>query len=96
MKDNLIVTPRQDMLDRTFQATGLSVGLVAGTQKDTPFGHPLYRAPTCDTRYRIEMGNAANKEKNKSYVDRVATRLAWVPGPKYVAHRDWRENIKSR
>ena len=76
--------------------TGLSVGVVAGTTKDAPFGHSFYRSPTIDTKYRIHLGNSVNNEKNKCFVDIVANKLNFVPGPKYVQQPDWRENIKGR
>ena len=52
-------------------ATGLSVGVVAGTAKDAPFGHSFYRSPTRDTKYRIALGNSINNEKHKSFVEIV-------------------------
>ena len=89
-------TPRKDFVDRTLAATGLSVGNVAGTEKNQPFGHSFYRSPTRDTKYRIALGNSVNNEKHKSFVEIVANKLNFVPGPKYVQHSDWRENIKGR
>ena len=77
-------------------ATGLSVGVVAGTAKDAPFGHSFYRSPTRDTKYRIALGNSINNEKHKSFVEIVANKLNFVPGPKYVQQQDWRENIRGR
>jgi hypothetical protein len=76
--------------------TGLSVGVVAGTERNTPFGHALYRSPIRDTKYRIALGNSTNQEKHKSFVEIVANKVNFVPGPKYVQHSDWRENIKGR
>ena len=50
--------------DLTFRKTGLSVGIVAGTEADKPFGHSFYRSPIADnTFYRVTVGNADNKEK---------------------------------
>ena len=78
-------TPRKEMLvDDTMRKTGLSVGVVAGTAKDNPFGHHFYRSPVRDTKYRISLGNATNNEKHKSFVEITANKLMFVPGPKYV------------
>jgi len=74
----------------------MSVGLVAGTEKNDPFGHSFYRSPIIDAKYRIAFGHSVNNEKNKNFTDRIKTRLAYVPGPKYVQHSDWRNNIKGR
>lgn len=83
-------------MDRTFQKTGLSVGLVAGTIKNEPFGHTFYRSPIRDNKYRIAFGHSVNVEKNKNFTDRFAGRQTFIPGSKYVQHSDWRENIKGR
>lgn len=37
-----------------------------------------------------------NIEKNKNFTDRISNRLNYVPGPRYVQHSDWRENIRGR
>ncbi len=74
----------------------MSVGLVAGTEKTEVFGHSFYRTPTADTRYRILTGNATNKEKQTSFVEKESKRLSFIPGPKYVNHSDWRYNIRGR
>lgn len=76
--------------------TGLSVGLVAGTEKNEPFGHSFYRSPAADTKYRISIGNATANEKLKNTFDLGAKKLNFIPGPKYLKHSDWRENIKGR
>lgn len=86
-----------DPAEYTFRRTGLSVGVVAGTQRDKPFGHHFYRTPVADSVfYRISVGNAENKEKRKNFADLEAKRLNYIPGPKYLSHSDWRENIKGR
>ena len=62
-------------VDHTFRKTGLSVGVVAGTAKDKPFGHEFYRQPVGDTVfYRVALGND-NKEKRKNFADAEAKRL---------------------
>ena len=82
--------------DYTYRKTGLSVGLVAGTKTDKPFGHQFYKSPIGDTTfYKISVGNADNKEKRKNFADLEAKRLSFIPGPK-IKHSDWRENIKGR
>ena len=58
--------------------------MVAGTERIQPFGHSFYRSPVDDTRYRIGFGHSVNAEKNKNFTDRIAKRLSFVPGPKYV------------
>ena len=70
--------------DMTFNKTGLSVGLVAGTEKTEIFGNSFYRTPTADTKYRISTGNATNKEKQMSFVEKESRRLSFIPGPKYL------------
>ena len=83
--------------DYTYRRTGLSVGLVAGTAVDKPFGHDFYRSPVADqVFYKITVGNTNYKEKCKNFADLEAKRLNFIPGPKYVQHADWRENIKGR
>ena len=82
--------------DHTYRKTGLSVGIVAGTKLDKPFGHHFYKSPVGDTvYYKISVGNADNKEKRKNFADLEAKRLNFIPGPK-LKHSDWRENIKGR
>ena len=75
---------RQPAMDRTFQRTGLSVGLVAGTEKNEPFGHTFYRSPIRDTKYRINFGHSVNVEKNKNFTDRMKEKQTVLPGYKYV------------
>ena len=70
------------------------MGLVAGTQRVDAFGFDFYNAPKDDLSYRISVGNAANTEKRKNFADLEAKRLSFIPGPKYVKHSDWRQNIK--
>lgn len=48
-----------------------------------------------DTKYKIRNGNE-NKDKLRNFADIEAKRLSFIPGPKYVAPSDWRENIKGR
>ena len=83
-------------LDRTFQKTGLSVGLAAGTERTQPFGHSFYHSPKADTKYRISIGHTSNNEKLKNFADLEAKLLNYIPGPKYVQHSDWRNNIRGR
>ena len=88
---------RGESTDQTFNRTGLSVGYVAGTARDKPFGHSFYRSPVGDTTfYKVTVGNADNKEKRKNFADLEAKRLSFIPGPKYMQHDDWRDNIKGR
>ena len=42
------------------------------------------------------MGNAVNKEKLSNFADLHALNLKYIPGPKYLKHSDWRDNIKGR
>lgn len=71
----------------------MSVGYVAGTERDKPFGFDLYNAPAADHRYRIEtLGK--NDEKRKNFAQTQADSLKWVPGPKYVEMPNWTQNIK--
>ena len=52
--------------DIVFRRTGLTVGYVAGTQRDKPFGTDEYRAPFADHAYKIAtMGT--NKENRKNF-----------------------------
>ena len=52
--------------DIVFRRTGLTVGYVAGTQRDKPFGTDEYRAPFADHAYKIStMGT--NKENRKNF-----------------------------
>ena len=88
-----IQTPKEDVV---FRRTGLSVGLVAGTDKDEPFGFDFYRSPKVDVKYKISTGNADGKDKLRNFADIEAKRLSFIPGPKYISQADWRENIKGR
>ena len=83
-------------MDRTFQRTGLSVGVVAGTVKAEPFGYSFYSPPAADTKYRISVGHASNRDKRKNFADLHAENIKYIPGPKYLKHSDWRENIRGR
>lgn len=85
---------RQASNDATFRKTGLSVGLVIGTMKPAPFGHNFYKSPKADSKYRISVGNATLTERRKNFADLEAKNVNHIPGPKYVRHTDWRENIK--
>ena len=64
-----------ETIDATFRRTGLSVGRVAGTENNNPFGHSFYRSPKEDVKYRISIGNSTNNEKMKSFVELEAKRL---------------------
>ena len=85
---------RQQPFDRTFQKTGLSVGVVAGTTRTDPFGFDFYQSPKIDCKYRIGVGNSTNNEKRKNFADLEAKRLSFIPGPKYGQLQDWRNNYK--
>lgn len=82
--------------DATFRRTGLSVGVVAGTQRSMAFGFDNYTSPKIDTKYRIAIGNTTQNSKLKNFADLEAKGKAFIPGPKYVQHSDWRHNIKGR
>lgn len=83
-------------IDKTFRTTGLSVGIVAGTQRTDAFGFDHYSSPKVDFRYRIAFGNTVQNTKLKNFTEIHSKNLAHIPGPKYVQHSDWRQNIKGR
>ena len=74
----------------------MSVGFVAGTEKNNPFVFDFYKSPVHDTRYRISVGNSVNTRKRENFADLEAKRLNFIPGPKYVKQPDWRDNIPGR
>ena len=66
--------------DRIFQKTGLTIGEVAGTRKNTVFGVDLYNTPKSDNRYRIP-GSAEVKKPRMNFADIEAKSKKWVPPP---------------
>ena len=78
--------------DIVFRQTGMSVGYVAGTQREKPFGFDLYNAPAADHKYMLHtMCNF--KEKRVNFAEKEGRANSWVPGPKYMGCQDWRKNI---
>ena len=73
----------------------MTVGYVAGTQRNKPFGIDLYKPPKANHNYRI-MSLGKNEEKRKNFAQTIGESFKWVPGPKYMPVQDWRENIKGR
>ena len=44
----------------------------------------------------MTVGHPTNQEKRKNFADLEAKLLNFIPGPKYVQHSDWRNNIRGR
>ena len=70
------------------------MGAVAGTENIEAFGHSFYRTPVHDNFMRLKTGHFNNREKNKSFVDKIAMNLQYIPGPKYVKLPQWPEQRK--
>lgn len=66
--------------DMTFKRTGLSVGVVAGTQDTLFFGFEPYTIPVADCRYKI---SSVPNQKGKRVVEFVHTakKRSYIPAP---------------
>jgi hypothetical protein len=81
------------MSDIVLKGTGMTVGYVAGTQREKPFGFDLYNAPKADHKY--EMRTMTNwREARRSQAHDYGRARSWMPAPsKHSNQPDWRKNI---
>ena len=76
-------------MDVVFNRTGLTVGQVAGTQRNRVFGFDPYINPAADHRYRI-LGGSDNKRRRENFADLAAKAKQWVPGSNQFKQPNWR------
>lgn len=78
--------------------TGLSVGYVAGTERNRVFGVDFYKNPKADTKYRI-LGSAEYKLEAASskkprirpaFTDIISKQKQWVPGSNQFKQTNWK------
>ena len=75
--------------DVVMKRTGLSIGEVAGTQREKVFGVDFYKNPKADHKYRI-LGSAGVRKKRMAFTDIEANFKKWVPSPNQFKQTNWK------
>lgn len=82
--------------DMVFKRTGLSVGVVAGTETNNVFGFEPYHVPVEDLKYRIQ-NSGMPKLKRVIEFEKVALKNKKFPGPDhYLKQRNWEKNFTQK
>lgn len=82
--------------DIIFKRTGLSVGVVAGTQTTNVFGFEPYHVPVEDLKYRIQ-NSGMPKLKRVIEFEKVALKNKRFPGPDhYLKQANWEKNFPQK
>lgn len=73
----------------------LTVREAAGIKQPDIFGIDPMRIPKNELPRRV-CSFAPGKSKNICFTDIVKKEKAWVPGPVYILHTDWRKHLPPR
>ena len=68
---------------------------MAGIKQPEIFGIEPFIIPKTGLQRRV-CSFAPGKSKNICFTDIVKKEKAWVPGPVYVLHTDWRQHLPPR
>ena len=75
--------------DVVMKRTGLSIGVVAGTQREKVFGVDYYKNPKADHKYRI-LGSAGVRKKRLAFTEIESNFKKWVPSPNQFKQTNWK------
>lgn len=73
----------------------MSVRECAGVKSPEPFGFEPFKIPKHALQRRV-CSYAPSHSKNICFTDIVKKEKAWVPGPVYILHTDWRKHLPPR
>lgn len=73
----------------------LTVRENAGIKSPEPFSFEPFKIPKHGFQKRV-CSFAPGKSKNICFTDIVKSEKAWVPGPIYILHSDWRKHLPPR